>query len=92
MRLFCSVVALVGGLIGALFMIFALSGGGSSAIQEATLAAIGVGFAVIPYCITRSIQLLMGNRDTYAIQQIQRSLAEIRKGLITIREDRPPTR
>lgn len=79
MRQFFSVVALIGGLIGALFVFAALFGGGSSAIQEAAFAAVGVGFAVIPYCITRSIQLLMGSKDTYALQQIQRSLVEIRR-------------
>ena len=49
MRHICSVVASIGGLIGALFVFAALSGGGSSAIQEAAFAAVGVGFAVIPY-------------------------------------------
>jgi len=90
MRHICSVVALIGGLIGALFVFAALSGGGSSAIQEAAFAAVGVGFAVIPYCITRSIQLLMGSTDTYALQQIQRSLVEIRRDIAATEVGTPP--
>jgi len=91
MRRLCSVVALIGGLIGALFIYVAMSAPGTTAIQEAAFAAVGVGFAVIPYCITRSIQLLIDSDDAQALQQIQSSLVEIRSGLRAYQTGVSPT-
>ena len=61
-----SVVTIVGGLIGALllFVSFAMD----SAPQQGALAATAVGFAVIPYCITRAIQLLTDKNGDGQIQ------------------------
>jgi len=83
MKRLCSVVALVGGLVGALCVISAIYGVGLSGIQQASIASIGVGLAVIPYCISRTIQLLIDNGDAHALQQIQNNLVEIRAELIS---------
>ena len=60
-QLFC-IVTIVGGLIGALllFLSFAAT---DSAPQQGALATVAVGCAIIPYCITRAIELLTANRE-----------------------------
>ena len=69
-----SVVTVVGGLIGTLllFVSFAMD----SVPQQGALAATAVGFAVIPYCITRAIQLLTDKRE----ELLRSVVSEIRKG------------
>ena len=56
MKYLFSIVTIIGSLTGAflLFTSFAMD----SAPQQGALAATAVGFAVIPYCITRAIQML----------------------------------
>ncbi|MDE0076177.1 MAG: hypothetical protein OXO50_01585 [Caldilineaceae bacterium] len=73
-----SVVTVVGGLIGALllFVSFAMD----SAPQQGALAATAVGFAVIPYCITRAIQLLTDKRDDL----LRSIVSEIRRGTLMV--------
>ena len=69
-----SIVTIIGGLVGALllFVSFAVD----SAPQQGALAATAVGFAVIPYCITRAIQLLTDKRE----ELLRSVVSEIRKG------------
>lgn len=56
-----SIITIIGSLIGALllFTSFAMD----SAPQQGATAAIAVGLAVIPYCITRTIQMLTDNSE-----------------------------
>ena len=49
-------IALLGSLVGGLIMVVTLSSS-NGAPQEAAGAAIAVGFAVIPYCFARCLQL-----------------------------------
>ena len=73
MKYILSVATIIGSLIGAvlLFVSFAFD----SAVQQAGFAAAGVGFAVIPYCITRAAELLTGENE-----ELLRSIAsEIRR-------------
>lgn len=60
-QLFC-IVTIGGSLIGALllFLSFAAT---DSAPQQGALAAVAVGCAVLPYCLTRAIQLLTDKRE-----------------------------
>lgn len=72
-----SVVTIIGGLIGALILFFAFAAT-DSAPRQGSLAAIAVGFAVIPYCITRAIHLLTDKKE-----EILRSVAsDIRRGTL----------
>lgn len=74
-HLFC-IVTIVGGLIGALLLFFSFVAT-DSAPQQGALAAVAVGLAVIPYCITRAIELLTDKRE-----DILRSVdSEIRRGI-----------
>ena len=78
------VVTIIGGLIGVLllFISFAMD----SAPQQGALAATAVGFAVIPYCITKAIQLL-----TDESEDILRSIvSEIRRGFLESQQDGSP--
>ena len=57
-----------------------------SAPQQGALAATAVGFAVIPYCITKAIQLL-----TDESEDILRSIvSEIRRGFLVSQQDGLP--
>ena len=88
MKRICSVVALIGGLIGALFVWGAMSDLGRSASQEAALAAFGIAFAVIPFCITRSIQLLLSDDGESNLRSV---ISEIRRETLTTQPLRPTT-
>ena len=60
-QLFC-IVTIVGSMIGALLLFLSFTAT-DSASQQGGLAAVAVGFAVIPYCITRAIELLTDKRE-----------------------------
>lgn len=89
MNRLCSVVALIGGLLGGLIL-FAAMPSAETAIQDVSIATFAIGLAVIPYFITRSIQLLISGGDAHALQQIQSSLVEIRSGLMDYQTDVSP--
>lgn len=72
-RLF-AVVTIVGSLIGTLLLFFSFTM--DSAPQQGALAATAVGFAVIPYCITRAIQLITDETDDL----LRRIVAQIHRG------------
>ena len=74
MKYLFSVVTIIGSLIGAflLFTSFVMD----SAPQQGALAAAAVGFAVIPYCITRAIQMLTDQRENL----LRSVVSEIRRG------------
>ena len=76
------VVTIIGSLIGALLLILSFAFI-DSAPQQGALAAVAVGFAVIPYCLARATQLLTDESEA-----ILRSVdSEIRKGVSTIQPD-----
>lgn len=76
MKYILSVVTIIGGLIGALLLIISFAM--DTYAGQGAFAAAGVGFAVIPYCITRAAELLTGERE-----ELLRSIAsEIRRGPI----------
>ena len=80
-HLFC-IVTIVGSSIGALLLFLSFTAT-DSAPQQGALAAVAIGFAVIPYCITRAIQLLTDKRE-----DILRSVvSEIRRGSIARQPD-----
>lgn len=54
MKTFFYILAILGSLVGSLFLFMALTVA-ESAPQEASLAAIAVAFAAIPYCFARAI-------------------------------------
>lgn len=62
MKYLLAVVTIVGSLIGVLLLF--ISFGIDSAPAQGALVAIAIGFAVIPYCITRSIELLTDERNS----------------------------
>ena len=74
MKYLFSVVTIVGSSIGAvlLFISFTMD----TYPGQGAYAAAAVGFAVIPYCITRAVELLTGERE-YLLRSI---VSEIRKG------------
>lgn len=74
MKYLFSVVTIIGSLIGAflLFVSFVMD----SAPQQGALAAAAVGFAVIPYCITRAIQMLTDESENL----LRNVVSEIRRG------------
>ena len=63
------IITICGGALGGILLIVAWVGT-ESAPQQAALAAIAGAFAVIPYCVARSIQLLSDDSN-----QILRSMA-----------------
>ena len=50
------VLVILGSIIGGLFLLYSFSLDGAP--QQAAAAAVGVGFAVIPYCLARAITIL----------------------------------
>lgn len=82
MKQFFCIVTIVGGLIGALFLFLSFTAT-DSAPQQGALAAVAVGCAVVPYCITRAIQLMTDKRE-----EILRSVvSEIRRGSFASQPD-----
>lgn len=53
MRKFLWILTIVGSILGALTMFFGVMGA-TGAPQEAAAGAIGLAFAVIPYCLARA--------------------------------------
>ena len=78
MKYIFSVITIVGSAIGVLIL-FAAVAATDSAPQQGALAATAVGFAVIPYCITRAIEILAGDDQERFLRGIQNILFEIRK-------------
>ena len=48
------IVTVIGSIIGLIFLIMALFSFSESSVNVAALAAVGVGFATIPYCLARA--------------------------------------
>jgi hypothetical protein len=64
MRTFAWVVTIVSSCFGALFATVGVLAA-NGAPQEAASAAIGIAFAVIPYCVSRAIsEIVKINRET----------------------------
>ena len=51
---FLWILTMIGSVLGCLIVIFGVSGA-YGAPQEAAAAAIGIAFAVIPYCLARAV-------------------------------------
>ena len=86
MKYIFSVVTIVGSVIGAILLLVAMTAT-DSAPQQGALAATAVGFAVIPYCITRSIQIIGGDDKENFLRGIQNVLFEIRKEMAQSQPD-----
>jgi hypothetical protein len=56
---FVWLITFVGALVGGLFLLIAFFGS-NGAPQQAAGAAIGIGCAVIPYCLARAVSELRG--------------------------------
>lgn len=78
MKYFFSAVTILGSVIGALILLFALAST-DSAPQLGSLAAVAVGFAVIPYCITRSIEKVARDSQERYLRETWKVLLEIRQ-------------
>ncbi len=62
MRVLFWLLAILGSLIGGFFIFIALTAT-ESAPQEASAAAIGLAFAVVPYCLARAYSELRKGRE-----------------------------
>lgn len=71
------VITLIFSCVGAL--IFLTSFFYKSAEQQTASAVIGIAFAVIPYCIARSLSKLITRRNNKSIYSQTQSLREIKK-------------
>lgn len=80
MKLFCSVVTIVGSLLGVLVLFIAIVAG-ESGPQQGAMAAFAIALAAIPYCLTRSIQMLEEDGNKGVLSGIQNVLYEIRYAL-----------
>ena len=56
--------ALIGSVIGLIVLLVALFGFSDNSMHLAALAAVGVGFATIPYCLARAKSALRNLRRT----------------------------
>ncbi|NGX85148.1 hypothetical protein [Aequorivita sp. KMM 9714] len=53
----CWIATIVGGMIGSLIFIYAMSASESD-MQMGSLSAFAIGFVVLPYCIARAVSEL----------------------------------
>lgn len=101
MRIFFYVLTAIGSLIGGFFLFLAFATA-ESAPQEASLAAIAVAFAVLPYCFARAVErigdanmasdlnLIAQHYRRIEQEAHQQRIEEIKN--VTNQGDLPPTR
>ena len=77
-----AIITIIGSLIGALFLFISFAAT-DSAPQQAALAATAVGFATIPYCLTRAIQILTDKNE----ELLRSVVSEIRRASSTSQRD-----
>lgn len=80
MKYFCSVVTIVGSLLGVLVLLIAFVAG-ESGPQQGAMAAFAIALAAIPYCLTRAIYMLEDDGNKNVLSGIQHVLYEIRNVL-----------
>lgn len=73
-NVFC-IFSLIGSIVGGLFVLGAFIESGAP--QQAAIAAIGIGIAVVPYCFSRAVDELSKNSATEQRQTQIRLLAAL---------------